>query len=683
MNNGEFYSSSEYNYIAEYQSLPAELYYKAKEVNPSGKEQGELGKEITSIEKKKKLKKTPESTKGIVDKIMGSVKSVATTLTVATAAVVVTTTLVANAPNIELNYLNTGDDFVEYSFSINEMEPDKQYSIVVSTSNEQNREQELEQNEDGEYVGGFNDLRPAWEYTLSIIEKNTDFGTKTLFERKFQTTKDSVPKHYEGVFKPPSIDEIKIGWDVDEQSNKILLEVKKFENPEQKYRYEIIGVDENGITCATTVANEAQAHELIIDKGISLCNLTFNIYAQDKLLHTEKIGTLNFAPMVLDITEYQIFSFGVVRLYFTVQNPQQSNIENAVLNIEYQDGSTKATNLSTKDLENGYVDIEVRKAQKIKASLSLAELNEKYESPRQIATQGKEFTITNDLEASALVFVDQSALEISLTTAVTNATYIKITASDGSEQIEELYFSTHQIGIDLAQDQAYTLVLLNEAQEPISTEYILTIPVAPARPDFNFNYKNTRDVGLTYNKDGTINMYIQTAFESDNSELYYQISLIKDGEIVGRYTSGESYIEILNLENTTYGIRYDVCKNVDDVQYSFLTVTPSGMIGESYIEGMVSVEFQQNQVALFLDYLSGSFDLDSVVIYNKATGEEYKLTKSDFEDDTEGYTYSAIIATTASEGELEIRLLANESAKGLDGISDYYGDMYKEYTLIR
>ena len=682
MSNGEFYSSSEYNSIAEYQSIPAEIYHKSKEVNPSGKEQGQLGNEITNIEKKRKPKKAPNNSKGIVDKIMGSVKSVATTVTVATAAVVVTTTLVATSPNIELNYLNTGDDFVEYSFSINEMEPDKQYSIVVSTSNEEDREQELEQNEDGEYLGGFDDLRPAWEYTLSVIEKNTDFGTKTLFERKFQTTKDSVPKHYEGVFKPPSIDEIKIGWDVDEQSNKILLEVKEFESYGQKYRYEIIGKDEMGLTCVSLASNTATALEAIIDKDISLCNLSFNIYARDTLLHTESIGTLNLAPMSVEIKEYELCDFGEIRLHFTVNNPQQSSIENAVLRVEYQNGSEQAIDLSQKDLENGYIDIEVSEAQKIKAELSLTEVNEKYIASRQIATQGEEFTITNDLEASAIVFDEYSTLELTLKTAIVNATYVKITSKDGSEQVEEFYTPKLQISIDTSEEQIYTLVLLNDANEAISTECVLSIPAIPAREDYIFNYKNTGDVGITYNEDGTINIYVHTGFETIDNDMYYQITLFKDSETIGRYISRDPYVEILNLENTTYGIRYDVCKDIGDVQYSYRSVTPSGLIGESNIAYRVSAEIEPTQIALTLDYLNTTYDLDSVVIYNKTTGEEIKLSKSDFQDDTEAYNYKAIITTTLGyDDELEIRLLANEYGTGLDDIPSYQGSAYKEFIL--
>ena len=60
MNNGEFYSSKEYNATAEYKHFPAEAYVKLKEENVSGKEIAGLGQETTTLQKKQRTKKRQE-----------------------------------------------------------------------------------------------------------------------------------------------------------------------------------------------------------------------------------------------------------------------------------------------------------------------------------------------------------------------------------------------------------------------------------------------------------------------------------------------------------------------------------------------------------------------------------------------------------------------------------------------
>ncbi len=189
MNNGEFYSSNEYNATSEYRHFPAEVYKKPNEENALGKEQAAVGKEATTIEAKKEIQKNngDSATKSVIDKLFNSIKSVATAATVAVTAVVVTTTLVTNAPNVELLSLDYGDSYVEYEMEISELQDDLEYSIVVSTSNEEDIEIEIDEN--GTYKNRVEGLKPSWEYTLSLVCHDTSLGDVTHFEVKFQTLK--------------------------------------------------------------------------------------------------------------------------------------------------------------------------------------------------------------------------------------------------------------------------------------------------------------------------------------------------------------------------------------------------------------------------------------------------------------------------------------------------------------
>ena len=95
MNNGEFFSSGEYNASSEYKHFPAEVYKKPFEENESGKENSDLGKETVSLQTKQRPKSNGGVVKTLIDKLFGSLKSVAVTTTVAAASLVITTTFVS------------------------------------------------------------------------------------------------------------------------------------------------------------------------------------------------------------------------------------------------------------------------------------------------------------------------------------------------------------------------------------------------------------------------------------------------------------------------------------------------------------------------------------------------------------------------------------------------------------
>ena len=160
MNQGEFYSSKEYNSINEYKHLPAETYIRLKEENKCGKEDAELGKELTTLHKKQPVKKADES-KTLIDRIFGSIRGVATAATVAVTSVAVTTTFVTAAPQVELINLTCGDTYIEYEMEISGLDENGEYSIIVGTSNEEDKEIEIEAN--GNYQGRIEGLKPDWE----------------------------------------------------------------------------------------------------------------------------------------------------------------------------------------------------------------------------------------------------------------------------------------------------------------------------------------------------------------------------------------------------------------------------------------------------------------------------------------------------------------------------------------
>ncbi len=209
----EFYCSKEYNRTTEYQHFPAEIYIKPKEENTSGKEHADLGKEITTLQKSKKVeKKSNKDKQGLVDKIFNSLKGVAITSSVAVVAIVGTTTLISTPPKVELLDLTCGTNYVEYEISIDEIKPDAQYSILISTTNEKSIEFPVEN--DGTYKNKVEGLKPKWEYSLSFISVDEYLGNVTYFEKKFQTSSTNpLPNVAVKNVSYANLNEIKIDFD--------------------------------------------------------------------------------------------------------------------------------------------------------------------------------------------------------------------------------------------------------------------------------------------------------------------------------------------------------------------------------------------------------------------------------------------------------------------------------------
>ena len=132
---GEFYSANEYNSISEYKHFPAEMYVKPKEENLSGKEESELGNEVTTLQPKRTPKSRTDSQKTVTDKILESIRSVATSSVVV--ASVVVTSAVAASPEAKLISLDYGDAYVEYQMEVTGLDDEGDYAIVLSADGEE------------------------------------------------------------------------------------------------------------------------------------------------------------------------------------------------------------------------------------------------------------------------------------------------------------------------------------------------------------------------------------------------------------------------------------------------------------------------------------------------------------------------------------------------------------------
>ena len=205
MNGGEFYTSREQNYIGENKSFPAEIYRKPIEENTLGTETPNAGREVTTLEKKRipKREGAGSKLKDVMDRFLGGVRGAAVSMTVAVSAVAVIGTAVASEPEAQIMNIEVGADYVEYEIDVRDLDPEKDYYLVLSAPACDPIETEV--NADGIQSVRTEGLRPEWEYTLTLEGGDGLFGRTTHFKYKFQTGKltDTDPPEEPPIEEPP------------------------------------------------------------------------------------------------------------------------------------------------------------------------------------------------------------------------------------------------------------------------------------------------------------------------------------------------------------------------------------------------------------------------------------------------------------------------------------------------
>ena len=576
MNNGEFYRSNEYNATSEYQHFPAEAYVPLQEENGCGKELADLGKETTTLQPKPREIPKSGGTKTLIDKIFGSVRSVATAATVAVTSMVVTTTLITGAPEAELVSLECGDTHVEYQMEISGLQEDSAYAIVVSTSNEDDRVVEI--TGDGTYHNRIEGLKPDWEYTLSLVCYDTALGDVSYFEVKFQTL-----KHNDQQPLPPP-----------ESEPQLVSQVT--------------------------------------------------------------------------VTEACIVGLNEIRIYFTHRNlPANGTVE---FDLRYGEWSVGKVVATAKDVKNGYVTVCVESA----AVLTVAPTVVVKDGDNEVKTtcESYEVAFEDTLAVQAMVGLYSETVTFYPIGLTNGAEYLCVTSSVAPDAPELLSVegavSTWYTAIG---EITYTLDLTNTEGDVLSNEVSITVDtsVEVPTPDYHFVCLNPGDVGVTYNDDGTVNLYIQTQFESDNEDVYYRITV---GDIC--YVSRDRIAVLEGLPDQSYALRYDVCVDMNGMPYSIFHETPSGMANEPYL--YLNGSLTDNVLHLQLYREAFYLDLNSVVLISES-GEQIALSEVDFAYNEEYGTYDVVARFDQAPAYVTVRMMGNPYRDGLDGIDGYLGNIRK------
>ena len=335
------------------------------------------------------------------------------------------------------------------------------------------------------------------------------------------------------------------------------------------------------------------------------------------------------------------------------------------LQIDYGNPNDNTTVMVTKrDLERGYVTLSILETA---TSFTVQPILKYGENQEEMQFTAFESDLSNCFEVDVKVNTLTNQVLLFLKGSTANASYVEIS---GSSNLQE--YVTQEISIDydsMLDLLEYTIVLTDEMGEKLTNEVNLTINISPQQVgNYVFNYKNPNDVGITYNEDGTINVYIKTDFESADEKIYYEVQLGNK-----RFISRESIFVAEALPDDIYTLIYRICYDYNGVHYYVNEIVPSGVVNEFYAGYMPNYELVGNTFTITVyDYALPMVDLDSFRI-ETSSGEEIQLLKKDFVYDAENGVYNLSVELINDFEYLNVYLDYHPFINNMEGIENYVG----------
>jgi hypothetical protein len=238
----------------------------------------------------------------------------------------------------------------------------------------------------------------------------------------------------------------------------------------------------------------------------------------------------------------------------------------------------------------------------------------------------------------------------------------------GSETVLGEYENYHYLTVEKPTYNVYYKLVSESAEVLCQTESFVFDSSFTSTYDV-FNYKNPGEVTVTYNQDGTMNVYVLTDFASTDPNVYYEIIL---GDSV--YKFKEPLAKIENIPLDSYALQYRVC--VDDangIKYVLTSISVSGTVDMPYLP----VHLTPTGGGLTID-ISYNYDLIGDTLWLSINGETPIIVdKSAFvyDENTYSYTYTVEYSDNITAATLEAFVAYNSSYSTL--VELYGTDMIK------
>ena len=377
--------------------------------------------------------------------------------------------------------------------------------------------------------------------------------------------------------------------------------------------------------------------------------------------------TPDYVPPRVTVTGAQIIGTNKIRIDFTHEDVTDDTALR--LDILFGDMTASTVTLTADNLLRGYVETEMATSDTLTVTpiATATWYGEEKITECDSFTHTFESTLTVDATVS---FYDGSVILYPVG-IMNGAEYLSVRSSENPDEELHVLSSTVIFWYTSVGEITYTVYLTNEDGDVLSNEARVTVrtdlEIEP--PEYSFQYSNPGDINVTYNDDGTINVYLDTKFECDDPSVYYQITL---GSY--RYASRDPIARIEGLPDSTYPIYYDICVDVDGMLYSVWRMTPSGGVNEQYLY----VEGWEEDGVFNAHFYTDSMYFDpSYVRVVSSAGEEFILGEDDLVFNSESGAYELRVEFTDEYEYVSIYAYVNSNLKTLGDIDGYVGNLAK------
>ena len=679
--NNEYYTSNEYNSFGEYKSFPAEQYAGGVEIAVSPPEHSKKGHEYQYEKPKAKKKGTAGIFKRLADKLTSTTRSIATAVACVGAAAVVTAMVIFNIaapfPECEMRELYAGNDYVRYGAELSSFSEDVDYSLVIENSY---HSFEFDVENEGTHRGLVTGLKPGLEYTIALVGKHNG-NNQTYYEKQFYTTNSDTP---EAVF------DVSLSKNEDnalsaEYSVYLSDTYEKVENPylELTQNGNVIYTDNNlkdgffkgAIESLPTgnstlvLAGDIDGVGAIIGK-YEIKGLDIPVEPDERLplaLSPIRLVGVNLAGVDLLANRDALLELGAEEIWVRI-------IADGVIADEYSYAIDEVRAKSDIEFQitPSYSTVNVVVTAYNADTVSVFEAEQDI-----VLSQG----VTGELYVN---LYDVPSVNLSLKGVLPSDSVLVVTdQTNGTETEYAVYDSMYnrmnsQFSWDTGNGQVtYTYCIKNGNGEILFEGEAFEVDFTIEKSLYQISYQNPGDALITYNDDGTINVYIPVEFSSDDLDVYYEITL---GTYI--YTSKDYYFVAESIPNTTYALIYRVCKDVNGVKYVMGRTYPSGTVNEVY-KPNVSADITDTTVHVYFE-ATNQYDFDGTYIVT-SSGEEFTVSGEDVTYDALNDRYALTLSLESPCDEIVVRVKAAHistlALERLEGI-EKKGSLYTEWEFV-
>ena len=620
--NNEYYSSQEHNSFSEHKSFPAEIYNKTVDYTKVAEEIKVQGHEYRAEIQLKKGKDKPSLVKRVLDKLTKSMSSIVTSTVVTVTAVALSAGIISSitAPEPQINSLehSTGADYVEYSLDVEGLDRGLEYAVIVENPF---HSFEYGVEGDGVHKNLVTGLRPGLAYNMSLVCREGG-DTVTYYEETVYTTTSDIPS---GVFN--------VGVNITEEGNAAEISYRVYVSDYYKkgknYRLEIENETQGGLYHRNSTLKNGfftgSAQDLT--GGNSKIRVLGEIDGKERVIAEHTVHTFTKVKPTVSILGAEIYDLNVYKISYKVMNLNSSyKYDSLVLTFTGSDGAVIE---QTATRENGYVLLELwdnLSYIEMEAQLNAFEQNG---DPVSFKSEKTRVNLAYNLEYTVEVRTYNKQDRIELSGYLPSDSIVVITDSDGYEMEYGIYDSI-EWGIT-AEAEEYMLSVKDPLGNVIFDGGSFTADHTYSSSDFEMTYSNPGDVQISFNEDGTTNMYVWTDFFSDDPEIYYEVMLDKT------YASREKVLVAENVPLDKYPIIYRVIKEIDGVRYILYELIPSGTTYDRQ-EPQVIVNLNGSQINVEFDTVhkheSGSIRIEL------PSGEIIQVSDSELVYNESSYKYS-------------------------------------------